>query len=280
MIKRALLALAFLGAPAVQAAAPAPLRLAIEGLPPGPCAPAPQSPAGLSTYTRLLETRLGRPVLACPVADKAAAAAALASGGVDLAMLDPQSFPAAGKARPILAPHSLEDFGRVEMIFAAMSTSPRAGPKGLAGARLALAGAHPVAAGGPLRVAQDAGIAPTAFAAVASERDPEAAIAAVRAGRADVAAFHAAAWRRLCRTDKPGEQPCKDLKVVYAARPQARLALVAPLSMPDELRYRLIGIHIAMHLEAPEAFAFAARGATGAVSFDPTEASALSAPNP
>jgi hypothetical protein len=79
MIKRALLALAFLGAPAVQAAAPAPLRLAIEGLPPGPCAPAPQSPAGLSTYTRLLETRLGRPVLACPVADKAAAAAALAS---------------------------------------------------------------------------------------------------------------------------------------------------------------------------------------------------------
>jgi ABC-type phosphate/phosphonate transport system substrate-binding protein len=280
MIKRALLALALLGAPAAHAAAPAPFRLAIDGLPSGPCAAAPPSPAGLSTYTRHLETRLGRVVLVCPFADKSAAAAALAAGEVDFAMLDPQSFPAAGQARAILAPHSREDFGRVEMIFAALNSSPRAGAKGLAGARLALAGTHPVAAGGPLRVAQDAGIAASAFAVVQTERDPEAAIHAVRTGRADVAAFHAAAWRRLCRSDKPGEQPCKDLKVVLAARPQARVAFVAPLSMPDELRYRLIGIHIAMHLEAPDAFAYAARGAAGAVSFDPAEAGALSAPGP
>jgi len=161
------------------------------------------------------------------------------------------------------------------MVFVALKASPRTGAEGLAGARLALGGAHPVAAQGPLRVARDASLPADAFPAVIVTQSPDEAAAALRAGKADVAALHASAWRRLCLPEAKGEEPCKDLKVVYAARPQARLALVAPLSMPDELRYRLIGIHIAMHLEAPAAFAFAARSAPGATSFDAAEASAL-----
>jgi ABC-type phosphate/phosphonate transport system substrate-binding protein len=259
-----------------QIPAPPPLRLAIAGLPPGPCAPPPAGAAGLSAYAAHLSARLQRPVLACPTADTAKAGELLAAGGADLALLDPAGFAMTlGKARVILAPRNPSDHGRIEIIFAAHATSQRTGAAGLSGARLALGGDAPIAAILPVRVAEEAGVARAAFRAIAPGSAVEDAAAALRAGRADVAAFHAAAWRRLCRADAPGQEPCKDLKVVYRARPQAKLAFVAPLSMSDETRYRLIGIHIAMHLEAPAAFAFVRTLAPEAESVDPAEASAL-----
>lgn len=276
MIRALCLALGLAASAATAGAAPAPLRLLVEGTPPGPCAPVTAGDAALAAYAGRLAQRLERPVLACPVADKGAAAKALASGGGDLALLDPAAFASAGPTvRAILAPRISSDFGRVEIVFASLKTSSRSGLTGLTGARLQLAGTAPLAAEAPLRVAADSGLTAAAFKAVMPGRSPEEAVAALRAGRVDLAAFHAAAWRRLCRADAPGEEPCKDLKVVYAARPQARLAFVAPLSMPDDLRYRLIGIHMALHLEAPSAFAYVARIAPGAVSVDPAEASAL-----
>lgn len=262
-----------------QAAPAPPFRLAVQAAagaqtePSAPCAPAPPSDVALAAYAAHLQSRLDRAVLVCPVSDPAKAGALLASGGVDMAPLDPMGFAAAsGKARALLAPRLPADFGRVEIVFAALSSSSRTGPGGLGGARLALAGTVPVAALAPVRVATDAG---QSFAAVLPGRDPQDAIAMLRANKVDIAAFHAAAWRRLCRGDGVGQEPCKDFKVVYAARPQARLAFATPLSMPDELRYRLIGINIALHLEAPAAFAYVARIAPGATSIDPAEASAL-----
>jgi len=45
--------------------------------------------------------------------------------------------------------------------------------------------------------------------------------------------------------------------------------------MPKDLRYQLISIYIAMHLEAPDAFRFATQTTPGVASFDPTEPEAL-----
>jgi hypothetical protein len=67
--------------------------------------------------------------------------------------------------------------------------------------------------------------------------------------------------------------PCRDLRAVLHARPRAAWALVVRRDMPAELRYRLIGIHLPLRLEAPAAFAFAA--GPGAAEFQPAEAEAL-----
>jgi hypothetical protein len=45
--------------------------------------------------------------------------------------------------------------------------------------------------------------------------------------------------------------------------------------IPDELRFRLIGIHVAMHFEAKDAFAWASSWVPNAADFEPTEAAAL-----
>ena len=59
------------------------------------------------------------------------------------------------------------------------------------------------------------------------------------------------------------------------ARPRSSEALAVRRDIPNELRYRLIGIHLPLHLEAPAAFAFAAAGVKDAAEFQPAEADAL-----
>ena len=70
---------------------------------------------------------------------------------------------------------------------------------------------------------------------------------------------------------------CGDLKVVWrAARPQAERAYAVRRDLPDPLRYRLLGVHLAMHLEDRPAFDWAAAQlAPGAADFEPAEAQAL-----
>jgi len=70
-------------------------------------------------------------------------------------------------------------------------------------------------------------------------------------------------------------EPCRDLRVLIKARPRATQALVVRRDITTNLRYRLIGIHLPLHLEAPAAFAFAAGWAKDAAEFQPAEADAL-----
>lgn len=85
--------------------------------------------------------------------------------------------------------------------------------------------------------------------------------------------LHAGAWQKLCRGDQPGEDLCADLKVLWRQRQVADQAWAVRLDMTDDWRFRLIGIHVAMHNEAPDAFAWAA--GPDAEEYEPTEAKAL-----
>jgi hypothetical protein len=97
----------------------------------------------------------------------------------------------------------------------------------------------------------------------------------LRSGKGDVLILDAGHYQRLCRSDKPNEKPCADLKEIWRGRPAVSQALAVQRDMPNDLRYQLISIYIAMHLEAPDAFRFATQTTPGVASFDPTEPEAL-----
>ena len=130
-----------------------------------------------------------------------------------------------------------------------------------------------VAAEGPFRTLADFGVSRETFAGVVQAGTPDMAVAQLRSGQADVMLLHASAHYRLCRYQRPEEQRCDDLRTIWTSRARPRQAMAIPLGLPDELRYRLIGIHIRLHIEAPLAFAFIAP--PGVASFDPAEAGAL-----
>jgi ABC-type phosphate/phosphonate transport system substrate-binding protein len=103
-----------------------------------------------------------------------------------------------------------------------------------------------------------------------------AALAALRAGKAEAVALVDAAWQRQCQNPSPKVQGCADLKVVWRARPQAPRAFAVRRDLSDPLRFRLLGVHMAMNLEDRAAFDWAAAQlGPGAAGFEPAEALAL-----
>jgi hypothetical protein len=254
-----------------------PFRLAAPAAATGPCAPAAAGgPAGEKAYYDHLAKRLERPVLKCPFASTAEAAAALGQGRVDMARLDPDAYgPVSGEARAILTVRARSESNRIPIMVAVRATDGAPTLVGLAGRQIAFGGNSAAGLVTPREALADRGLAPTSYRAKV-ERDGDTALAELRAGKVDAAAVHAAAWQRVCRMASPKDpNPCKDLRVVLRARPQAREALVVRRDMPLELRYRLIGIHLPLHLEAPAAFAFAAGSVKDPAEFQPAEAEAL-----
>ncbi|WP_374569879.1 phosphate/phosphite/phosphonate ABC transporter substrate-binding protein [Phenylobacterium sp.] len=272
---------AFLAAAAL-ALAPAlaraePLRLAVLGAPAGAChAVGPSAPAGERAYFDLLTKRLGQEVQACPEPDAAAAAKALAGGKVDMAPLDPAAFAAVAKTdRAILTVRPKGSLNRIPVVVAVKADSPRKTLADLKGGAVAFGGVIQAAYATPRMALADQGADPAFFSREDKAKDAEAAAADLRAGKADALALNAASWQRLCRGDTPGEDRCTDLKEIWRGRPRAKMALVVARDMPLALRYRIIGIHVAMHLEAPQAFAWASSFIPNGEEFEPTEADAL-----
>jgi ABC-type phosphate/phosphonate transport system substrate-binding protein len=97
-----------------------------------------------------------------------------------------------------------------------------------------------------------------------------AAIGALATGKADVALMPGEQWQAGCAADKP---LCGAYEVAWQDRPVAESAWVLRAGLPDELRYRLIGIFLPLHLENAQAYAGASGGTKGV--FEPTEATAL-----
>jgi len=256
----------------------APLRIAAIEAKAGDCAPLDgQAPAGERAYHDHLAKRLGVKVLKCPVADRAAAAKALVAGQLDLAVLDPASFAAvAGNTRSILTVRPAGGLNRIPVVLGVRDTLPVKALEDLRGKRLAFGGTSPAALALTRTVLAQRGLGADAFARVLDTPSPEAALAAVQSGQADAMILHAAAWQRLCQPDDPkAKPPCKTLRVLLKARPEAALAMVVRKDIPDETRYRLIGIHMPLHLENPTAFAWASSWVPKAAEFEPTEALAL-----
>ena len=263
----------------------APLRIAVVDPAGGACAPVPQdAPAGERAYYEHLAGRLQASVQRCPFADEAAAAQAVAEARADLAAVGAEAFgPTAGETRAILTVRRREAPNRIPVVVAVRADASPQGLADLRGASLALDGRSEIVTDLTLDALSDYGAEESFFGGQMRERGYEEAAAALRAGRADALALHAGAWQRLCRGDSLDEDLCGDLRVVWSQRPVARRALIVPLDMPAERRFRLIGIHIALHLEAPEAFAYAvgyAEPMDDAEAFEPTEARALALQGP
>jgi len=234
------------------------------------------APAGETAYFRLLETRLGRDILTCPVVDRAAAAQALASGAVDIAVLDPAAYALVkAKTRAILTVRPIGGLNRIPVVVATKATGPVPDLAALRGKSVVFGGSAQAALAVPRQALADQGAGPGFFSREDVAADANAAAARLRSGAAGVLALNAADWERLCQGERTQDNSCGDLKVIWRGRPRATLALVVRRDIPDELRFRLIGIHVAMHIEAKPAFAWASSWAPQAAEFEPTEAEAL-----
>jgi ABC-type phosphate/phosphonate transport system substrate-binding protein len=272
MILRLMLALLVLGLSplAVQAA---PFRIASVG-PQSPCRGFPDREKALAD---LLSRRIGQTVVQCPFASRADAAKALAGGQVDMALLTPESYAGhTGKVRAILTLHLKDDPGRLPVVVAAMATDRRTGLGDFKGGSAVFASRAPYDLMAPRRALADQGVGSGYFREEGTAGNADAAAAQLRAGKAELLVLNGDAWQRICRGIKPDDRPCMDLKVIWKGRPQAGQAWAVSTSLPPQLRYRLIGIYLAMHLESPEAFRVASGFEPRAALFDAAEAEALS----
>lgn len=235
------------------------------------------APAGLRALHKLLAQRLGVDVLDCPVAGTEGAGQALASGQVDMAVLDPKAYAAAGdKVRAILTLRPKGGLSRTPVVVAARVASTSKSLADVRGQRVAFGGAAPFDHDLPLRVLADQGAGPGYFSAERIAGSADAAVGLLRKDEADVVALNADAWQRACRGNSPKDQPCADLRILWKGRPRAAQALAVRADLPAQLRYRIIGVYVAMHLEAPDAFQAASAFAPGSEDFEAAEAAALS----
>ncbi len=254
-------ALALLAPSAV--AEPAALRVGYLATSTSPCrAPDTASQPGLQDYARHLSKRLGRSVQGCAFATAEQASISLAEGRVDIAPLSATlNAESLALVRPLLTPRAAGGVGRVLTVIVSKAGSQFDSLLKVAGARVVLAGSTEVAREGPLRALADNGASSRTFRSEVISSSPETAAEGLRTGKADMMLLHAAAWQRLCRGDGPNERPCADLREVWRGRPNVDSALAVRRDMPDELRLRIVGIHVAMNLEAPDAFRWIAPGA-------------------
>ena len=103
--------------------------------------------------------------------------------------------------------------------------------------------------------------------------DFEALVAGLRAGDVSTGATDIGLFEWRCTVLDPANPPCADLETITTRRPAAEEAFVVSQSMDDEIRLRLVGVHVGLHLEAPDAFAWLTGG--NALEFSPAEATAL-----
>jgi len=234
-------------------------------------APGAHTPPALAALAKHLSGRLQMAVQLCPFADPAAAATALAQGRVDFAKLTPAAWPAAkGKGRPILTVRPEGRLPRSPILAIVKTSVGRLDAAAIAQRRVIAIKQDPL-----YYDAARAAVATRGGAAIAGTTTPlagsfNAAIGALAAGKADVALMPGEQWQAGCSADKP---LCAPYLVAWQDRPVADSAWVLRAGLPDELRYRLIGIFLPLHLENAQAYAGASGGVKGV--FEPTEAAAL-----
>lgn len=275
-MKRLLLAACAVLLSAAQAQAPTlPIRIADISGQTGPCAPPPSdAPAAQKAYLQLLADRMRTEVLNCPMLDVAAAAQALAAGEIDLARLDAAAFaPVSGQVRNILTTRKVGDLNRLPVVVATLASAPAQTLADLAGTTLVFGGPMKASLLVPRQALGDYGADEAFFGAQTVARDYDEAAARLRGGQAQAMVLHAGAWQKLCRSDQSAADTCNDLRVIWHQRPLADQAWAMRSDTTDDRRFRLVGIHVALHNEAPDIFAWLA--GPGAEELEPTESKAL-----
>jgi len=276
MIRLVILCAFALTAPSLAGAAT--FRLASDAAETVACSRLPATaPSGERALYKLLSKRLGQDIQDCPTAGFKAAADALLANQVDMALLDPAAYDAtAGKVRAILTLRPKGGLDRTQVVVAVLASSPLRKLGDIKGTGLVFVGSAPYDHELPRQALSDQGAGPDYFSTEVVAVSAEAALKHLRNRGAAVIAMNADAWQRSCRGVKSQDQPCGDLRIIWKGRPRATKALVVRTDMPAQLRYRIIGIYTAMHLEAPDAFDFASSFAAGGENFNAAEAAALS----
>lgn len=275
-MRRLLLACGAVLLSAAQAQTPTmPIRIADISGQAGPCAPPPSdAPAAQGAYLQLLAERMRTEVLNCPMPDAAAAAKALAAGEIDMARLDGAAFaPVSDQVRSILTTRAVGDLNRLPIVVATLGSSKAQNLADLAGATLVFGGPMKASLQVPRQALGDYGADEAFFGAQTVARDYEDAAALLRSGQVQAMALHAGAWQKLCRSDESDADICSDLRVIWHQRPVADQAWAMRSDTTDDRRFRLVGIHVALHNEAPDIFAWLA--GPGAEEIEPTEPKAL-----
>lgn len=274
MIKSALVAFAMMttAQAAAQTPAAAPFRIMVPDAGLTGCA----ATGAAEAYRAHLAQRLARPVRLCAADTAVAAGAALQAGEADMVVLDRAAFAAIkSSARAVLAGRVSTDTGRVLTVALVRKTSAARTLAALTGATPIVAGTAPASKDVPMQALADAGAPVKSFKPLVVETGDKAGFAALRAGRGDLLVVTAGARQRACRSFDPKVDPCADLIEIWSGRPAATRAFVAARRMTDGERHQLVGIHIALHFEAPAAMPFIARAVPPAMALDPAEASAL-----
>ncbi|WP_273242521.1 hypothetical protein [Hyphomonas atlantica corrig.] len=101
----------------------------------------------------------------------------------------------------------------------------------------------------------------------------EAIFTAVENGSLDAAIVEAGSWGRACAVLEADSTICDGFEVLIYDRPRAENAFMIPSETDMERHYRLVGVHIALHLDHPEVFEWLSQGK--GQEFDPTEATAM-----
>jgi ABC-type phosphate/phosphonate transport system substrate-binding protein len=252
------------------------LRISIPSKSPSACTAAPSDPAALA-YVNHLKARLGKPVLLCGAKDGAAAALALASGEVDLAILQPADLATpTPKIRSILAPRVDPATGRVLSVVVSLAKSGIDSTAKLSGLRPIFIANLPASRDVPLRALEDHGVDTKAFGPelMATENTG---FAALKEKKGDFLVLTAGARQRMCREVDPEKTACPEFVEIWRGRPTADKAFATQSNMSNADRYQLVGIHIALHIQNKAAFEFVSQQFPGATSLDPSEAGALSA---
>ncbi|MEO1322108.1 MAG: PhnD/SsuA/transferrin family substrate-binding protein [Pseudomonadota bacterium] len=96
---------------------------------------------------------------------------------------------------------------------------------------------------------------------------------AVEAGDIKAGILESGTWGRACAVLDPTATVCDHFEIIMYDRPRALNALMVPKRTSKERHFRLVGVHIALHLEAPEAMAWLSQEPKG--EFEPTEALAM-----
>ncbi|MFA7441185.1 MAG: PhnD/SsuA/transferrin family substrate-binding protein [Sphingomonadaceae bacterium] len=254
------------------------LRIGIPAATTAPCAPpAAGDPVGAHAYYKLIAERLDTTVLACPFATHSEAAAALADGTVDTAIIDAVAFrPHETRIRAILTVRDPELLPRVPVIAAVRKDDRRRTLGSLKGSSVAFGGKSIAYYDHEWRALAGQGIGKEHFARETVAESAEDALALVRKKSADVALLNSGAWRRACTGTGTGAWLCDDLIAIWRGRPRAALAIAVRRDMVPEIRYRFIGVHVAMHADHPDAFNWGSSHLAGrAAEFEPAEADAL-----
>ncbi|MEL7109689.1 MAG: PhnD/SsuA/transferrin family substrate-binding protein [Pseudomonadota bacterium] len=98
-------------------------------------------------------------------------------------------------------------------------------------------------------------------------------IDAVESGVLDAGIVEANAWGRSCSVLEADSTICDTLQVIAYDRPRARNALMVPSETSLERHYRLVGVHIGLHLDDAELFEWISQGQGS--EFDPAEPTAM-----